>query len=55
MVAQKNHIALQNIIANGGKLGDLVVDIDSHNYGYRTGGVYVLVNDNETGQLEISP
>ena len=48
-------LILQNIIANGGKLGDLVVDIDSHNYGYRTGGVYVLVNDNETGQLEISP
>ena len=51
---QKNQSTLQDIIANGGKLGDLVVDIDSHNYGYRTGGVYVLLN-NESSQLEISP
>ena len=52
---QKNQSTLQNIMANGGKLGDLVVDIDNYNYAHRTGGVYVLINDNEAGQLEISP
>ena len=49
----RNQTALKDIIANGGKLGDLIVDINDYRYGYRTGGVYVLVN--ETGQLEISP
>lgn len=52
---QKNQSILEDIIANGGKLGDLVVDINNYNYGYRSGGVNVLLYDNETGQLEISP